>query len=77
MQEQIHGMKKGSGVPHVYISDVQKIKIPIPPIEEQKRIAGILDKFHTLAHSLSEGLPKEIALRQKQYEYYREQLLSF
>lgn len=54
-----------------------KFPVPIPPIEEQKRIAGILDKFHTLAHSLSEGLPKEIKLRQKQYEYYRDLLLGF
>ncbi|MFZ7275362.1 restriction endonuclease subunit S [Avibacterium avium] len=56
---------------------VKNLQIPIPPIEEQKRIAGILDKFHTLAHSLSEGLPKEIALRQKQYAYYRDLLLGF
>lgn len=54
-----------------------KFPVPIPPIEEQKRIAGILDKFHTLAHSLSEGFPKEIKLRQKQYEYYRDLLLGF
>lgn len=56
---------------------VRKIKIPIPPIKEQERIVKILDKFDTLTHSISEGLPKEIELRQKQYEYYREQLLSF
>ena len=51
--------------------------IPIPPIEEQERIAGILDKFDTLVNSISEGLPREIELRRKQYEYYREKLLSF
>ncbi|MFZ7135778.1 restriction endonuclease subunit S [Avibacterium avium] len=64
-------------MPQIATPDTDKFKIPLPPIEEQKRIAGILDKFHTLAHSLSEGLPKEIALRQKQYEYYRELLLNF
>ncbi len=56
---------------------MEKIQIPIPPIEEQERIAGILDKFDTLVNSISEGLPREIELRRKQYEYYREKLLSF
>lgn len=61
----------------VDMASFKKFKFPIPPIEEQKRIATILDKFHTLTHSLSEGLPKEIELRQKQYEYYRDLLLGF
>lgn len=43
----------------------------------EARIVSILDKFDTLVNSLSEGLPREIALRHKQYEYYREQLLTF
>ena len=51
--------------------------IPIPPLSEQRRIADILDRFDTLTNSISEGLPKEIALRRKQYEYYRDALLSF
>lgn len=51
--------------------------IPIPPLEEQERIVSILDKFDALTTSLTEGLPKEIELRQKQYEYYRDMLLSF
>ena len=59
------------------IKKLEKIKIPLPPLEEQQRIASILDKFDTLVNSISEGLPKEIALRRKQYEYYRERLLSF
>ena len=59
------------------IKKLEKIKIPIPPLEEQQRIASILDKFDTLVNSISEGLPREIELRKKQYEYYREQLLSF
>ena len=54
-----------------------KIQIPVPPFSEQERIVSILDKFDTLTNSISEGLPKEIELRRKQYEYYREQLLSF
>lgn len=51
--------------------------IPIPPMEEQERIVGILDKFETLVNDLSKGLPAEIALVQKQYEYYRNMLLTF
>ncbi|MDD3286548.1 MAG: hypothetical protein PHI14_03530 [Bacteroidales bacterium] len=46
-------------------------------MEEQERIVAILDKFDMLVNSISEGLPKEIELRQKQYEYYRDRLLSF
>ena len=68
---------KGAKMPR---GDKQKIMdylIPFPPLEEQQRIATILDKFDTLVNSISEGLPKEIALRRKQYEYYREKLLSF
>ena len=68
---------KGTKVIDVSANDLAKITIPLPPIEEQERIAGILDKFDTLVNSISEGLPREIELRRKQYEYYREKLLSF
>lgn len=51
--------------------------LPVPPLAEQARIVEILDKFDKLTTSLSEGLPREIELRQKQYEYYRDLLLSF
>jgi restriction modification system DNA specificity domain protein len=66
-----------SSFPSVAISSLKNQTIPIPPLPEQRRIIRILDKFDTLAHSLSEGLPQEVELRRKQYEYYREQLLSF
>ena len=56
---------------------LSKVVIPVPSREEQARIVYILDKFDTLTTSISEGLPKEIALRKKQYEYYRNELLSF
>jgi type I restriction enzyme S subunit len=56
---------------------ISNYKIPIPPLSEQERIVSILDKFDTLTTSISEGLPKEIELRQKQYEYYRDLLLTF
>ena len=67
----------GSTVRSVAMADLKRIKIPIPPLLEQEKIVAILDKFDTLTNSISEGLPYEIALRRKQYEYYREQLLAF
>jgi type I restriction enzyme S subunit len=66
------------------ISGIAKVGIPIPyptnpkkSLAEQARIVAILEKFETLTHSISEGLPREIELRQKQYEYYRNLLLNF
>ena len=70
-------LKKEGGVPAVNKSDLAKLEIPVPPIAEQKRIVAILEKFEALTTSLTEGLPREIELRQQQYEYYRELLLSF
>ena len=70
-------ISEGGTIKRLYNDNLSKIKIPIPPIEEQERISGILDKFDTLVNSISEGLPREIELRRKQYEYYREKLLSF
>ena len=67
----------GAQVRCVNADNLAKILIPIPPLTIQKEIVSILDKFDTLTHSISEGLPREIALRQKQYEYYREKLLNF
>ncbi|EFA4229287.1 restriction endonuclease subunit S [Escherichia coli] len=76
-QKHIHAMKKGAGVPHVRVKEFETYDIPIPPITEQDRIVSILDKFDTLTNSITEGLPREIELRQKQYEYYRDLLFSF
>jgi type I restriction enzyme S subunit len=76
-QREIHLMKRGVGVPHVRASDFEIYKIPVPSLEEQVRIVTILDKFDMLTNSINEGLPKEIELRKKQYEYYREMLLTF
>ena len=56
---------------------LSKFLILLPPLHVQQHIVSILDKFYTLVHDITEGLPKEIELRQKQYEYWREQLLSF
>ncbi|EHV2522524.1 restriction endonuclease subunit S [Escherichia coli] len=56
---------------------LSKVKIPMLSAKEQARIVDILDKFDTLTNSITEGLPREIELRQKQYEYYRDLLFSF
>lgn len=55
----------------------KKFEFPLPSLEEQQRIVDILDRFDALTSSLSEGLPAELAARRSQYEYYRDQLLSF
>lgn len=67
----------GTKVVRINSKDMENFKIVLPPLTEQKRIVSILDNFNTLTNSISEGLPKEIELRQKQYEYWREQLLYF
>ena len=67
----------GAKVTRLQAGSLPRYVIPLPPLEEQQRIANILDKFNTLVNSISEGLPREIELRKKQYEYYREQLLTF
>lgn len=68
---------KGTKVIDVSTNDMAKLKIPISPLSVQSQIVAILDTFDTLVNSICEGLPKEIKLRQTQYEYYREQLLNF
>ncbi|MDQ2178808.1 restriction endonuclease subunit S [Marinifilum sp. D714] len=69
--------QSGSAYPAISDAKVKDFKIPIPPLKEQEYIISILNKFDTLTSSISEGLPKEIELRKKQYEYYRDKLLTF
>lgn len=54
-----------------------RVKIPLPPLEKQNRIVAILDQFDTLCNDLTSGIPAEIEARRKQYEYYRDKLLTF
>ena len=56
---------------------LDKIRIPVPSLEIQSRIVQVLDNFDMVCNDLNIGLPKEIELRQKQYEYFREKLLTF
>lgn len=67
----------GGTVKGIKGSKLHKLTIPLPPLAEQKRIVDILDRFDTLCNNISTGLPAEIEERQKQYEYYRDKLLTF
>ena len=69
--------KVKSKVVHSSVPALKKIKIPIPPLEEQEKIANLIEKFDTLCNDITNGLPAEIEKRQKQYEYYRDKLLDF
>jgi len=68
---------RGAGMPRGSKEMTMKYKFPVPPIEIQEQIVSILDRFDTLVNDLKSGLPAEIALRRKQYEYYRDKLLTF
>lgn len=67
----------GAAQPKLNKKNLESIRIPNPSPTEKERIVSILDKFDALTSSITEGLPREIQLRQKQYEYYRDLLLSF
>ena len=73
----IDRMAAGGIVRSITMKNLEQLPIPLPPLSEQRRIVDILDRFDTLTNSISEGLPREIALRRKQYEYYRDALLRF
>ncbi|HDT1100076.1 TPA: restriction endonuclease subunit S [Enterobacter asburiae] len=79
--EQFQNQKRqyitGAKVRRVNADNLSKILIPVPSMAVQERIVSILDKFDTLTNSITEGLPREIELRQKQYEHYRDLLFSF
>ena len=76
-QQKIYATKTGAGIPHVYGKNVSKFKIPIPPLKIQKKIVQILDKFTNYVTELTSELTSELTLRQKQYSFYRDKLLSF
>jgi len=59
------------------LKDFNRIRVPLPTIEEQLQIVSILDRFDVLCNDLTIGLPAEIQARQKQYVYYRDKLLTF
>ena len=76
-QEFLFSKVRRASIPRLSRSVIEKIQIPIHPLVEQKRIVSILDKFDTLVNDISIGLPAELKARRQQYEYYRNQLLTF
>ena len=75
--ETIHFQVPTSGIPQLTVPMIGKYKIPVPPIDVQERIVKVLDNFDAICSDLGVGLPAEIEKRQKQYEYYRDKLLTF
>ena len=76
-QDRLKSQVRKASIPRLSKDAIDKVTFYLPSLTEQKRIVSILDNFNTLTNSLSEGLPKEIELRQKQYEYWRNKLLNF
>ena len=77
MQPEIQALCTYDGIPALNAGNLKELFIPIPDLSRQNRIVDILDKFDALTNSITEGVPREIELRQKQYAYYRDLLLSF
>ena len=69
--------KQGGSVNSLVVPQLMDFGIPVPEIDEQRRIADLLDRFDALVNDISSGLPAEIAARRAQYEHYRDRLLSF
>ena len=67
----------GGAVQNLNADIVKSLELPVPSIDEQKQIVYILDRFETLCNDITTGLPAEIEARKKQYEYYRDKLLTF
>ena len=67
----------GGTIARLYNDNIASVKIPLPPLSEQRRIVSILDRFDALCNDLTQGLPAEIDARRKQYEFYRDRLLDF
>ena len=75
--DKLKAMSNGSTFEAINSESIRKFTVSLPPLEEQQRIVDILDRFDRLCNDISEGLPAEIEARQKQYEYFREKLLTF
>jgi type I restriction enzyme S subunit len=67
----------GMGNPKLMANHMGAVEIPVPPLDEQHRVVSLLDKFDSLLNDLSVGLPAELSARRKQFEYYRDRLLTF
>ena len=76
-KDYLMGITHDATIAHYTISQIKDTPIPVPSIDKQKKIVEILDKFEDLTKNISVGLPAEIEARNKQYEYYRDKLLTF
>lgn len=77
IQEQVKAKSSRGSQPNLSMRVLEQFQVKVPPLPEQKRIADILDRFDTLCHDQTGGLPAEIEARRRQYEYYRDKLLTF
>ena len=76
-QRQKRKLAVGTKVIEVAPNKLEDIELVLPSVEEQERIASILERFDILCHSISDGIPAEIQMRKNQYEYYRDKLLTY
>ena len=70
-------VSSGMGNPKLMSNVMSRIRVPLPSIKEQKKIASLLNQFETFCNDMNIGVPTEIEARKKQYEYYRDKLLTF
>lgn len=77
IQKEIESKTRGAALKQINMEDLRQIRFPVPTLEEQQQIVSILDRFDVLCNDITSGLPAEIEARQKQYEYYRDKLLTF
>lgn len=77
IQKEIESKTRGTALKQINMEDLRQIRFPIPTLEVQQQIVGILDRFDALCNDITSGLPAEIEVRQKQFEYYRDKLLTF
>ena len=75
--EYVQKKKTAGAIPHISLKDISNFVVPLPPIEIQNRLVEVLDNFDSICSDLKIGLPAEIEARKKQYEFYRDKLLSF
>ena len=74
---QLDILAAASSMKNITMEKIRLFRVPFIPISEQQKIVDILDRFHALTTDITAGLPAEIEARRKQYEYYRDQLLTF
>ena len=78
ISKELNGVARGGAIKNVpSVSELKAIKIPVPSLDVQERLVQVLDNFDAICSDLNIGLPAEIEARQKQYEYYRDKLLTF